>query len=68
MYKAYLWAHDGKQLPGYVQLEEDEIVRYFQVQASMNPSITVVDENDMVVAKMVDRKLVFPEVENEIVF
>lgn len=70
MYRAYLWTHDGKQIPGYVEIEEEPkaIMDYFQVQAAINPTVVVVDRNDMVVAKMENRKLVFPEVENDIVF
>lgn len=70
MYRAYLWTHDGKQIPGYVEIEKSPkaIMDYFQVQAAINPTVVVVDQNDMVVAKMEDRKLVFPEVENEIIF
>lgn len=70
MYRAYCWTHDGKPIPSYTEIEEtpEAIHRYFEVQAALNPTVIIVDKNDMVVAKMENRKLVFPEVEHEIIF
>jgi hypothetical protein len=52
-----------------VELEEspEAISNYFSVQAPLN-NVTVVDSQDMIVAKMENGKLVFPEVENEVDF
>lgn len=70
IYRAYLTTHDGYRLPDYIELEESPqaIMNYFQVQAAINPTVIVVDKNDMMVAKMERGKLVFPEVEHEIDF
>lgn len=69
IYKAYLTTHDGHRLSGYVELEEspEAINNYFLVQAPVN-NVTVVDQQDMIVAKMENGKLVFPDIGKEIRF
>lgn len=68
MFKAYPMTRDGRRLPGVKLDTPEEIWRYFKVQSKINPTVVVVDEMDMVVAKMENGKLVFPKVEGEIDF
>jgi hypothetical protein len=69
IFRAYLTAHDGKELDGFVELEEspEAIFNYFRVQAPLN-NVMVIDHLDMIVAKMENGKLVFPDVGKEIDF
>jgi hypothetical protein len=63
MFKAYLTTHDGTPLPGFVELEEspEAITNYFNIQASLY-NVKVVDQDDRIIAKMENGKLVFPNV------